>query len=134
MEEWLRIGANIASILTSIIAAGASVVYWANKRSGRARLESYLKAKKEKSPNESFSVARLMADLGMTEAEVFAASFASRHIARGVRRDRATGFAAEVVFQYREDPERERTSGNPDLVVSQDGLRDLEERGQFGRK
>jgi hypothetical protein len=136
MEEWFRIGANIASILTSIIAAGASVVYWANKRSGRARLESYLKAKKEKSPNEPFSVTRLMADLGMTEAEIFAASFASRHIARGVRRDRATGFAAEVVFQYREDPQgaQERTSGNPDLVVSQDGPRDLDERAQFGRK
>ena len=63
MEEWLRIGASIASILTSIIAAGAFVVYWANKRSRRTRLESYLRAKKEKSPNEPFSVARLMADL-----------------------------------------------------------------------
>ena len=68
MEEWLRIGANIASILTSIIAAGASVVYWANKRSKRTRLETYLKAKKERSPNEAFSATRLMADLGMTEA------------------------------------------------------------------
>ena len=46
MEEWLRIGANIASILTSIIAAGASIVFWANKRSKRTRLERYLKAKK----------------------------------------------------------------------------------------
>jgi hypothetical protein len=136
MEEWLRMGASIASILTSIIAAGASVVYWASKRSKRTRLESYLRAKKEKSPNEPFSVTRLMADLGMTEAEIFAASFASRHIARGVRRDHATGFAAEVVFQYREDPEgaQKRTSGNLDLVVSQEGLHDLDERGQFGSK
>ena len=92
MEEWLRIGANIASILTSIIAAGASVVYWANKRSKRTRLERYLKAKKERSPNEAFSATRLMADLGMTETEIFAASVASRHVARGVRRDRVTGF------------------------------------------
>jgi hypothetical protein len=103
MEEWLRMGASIGSILTSIIAAGASIVYWANKRSRRIRLESYLKAKKEKSPNEPFSVTRLMADLGMTEAEIFAASFSSRHIARGVRTDDRTGFAAEVLFQYRED-------------------------------
>jgi aromatic ring hydroxylase len=80
VAEWLRIAANIASILTSIIAVAASVVYWMNKRSGRVRLESYLKAKKEKSPTEAFSVTRLMADLGMTEAEIFAASFASRHI------------------------------------------------------
>jgi hypothetical protein len=68
MEEWLRMGASIASILTSIIAAGASVVYWASKRSKRTRLERYLRAKKQKSPNEPFSVTGLMADLGMTEA------------------------------------------------------------------
>src|SRR5215469_4808133 len=71
MEEWLRIGAFIGSILTSIIATGASFVFWAGKRSRRVRLEQYLKAKKEKSPDELFSVSRLMADLGMTEAEIF---------------------------------------------------------------
>jgi hypothetical protein len=116
-------------------AAGASVVYWASKRSRRVRLENYLKAKKEKSPDELFSATRLMADLGMTAAEIFAASFASRHIARGVRRDHDTGFAAEVLFQYREDTQSalERTSGSPDLIASQDGLRDLHERAQFGR-
>ena len=126
MAEWLRIAANIASILTSIIAVAASVVYWMNKRSRRVRLESYLKAKKEKSPTEAFSVTRLMADLGMTEAEIFAASFASRHIVRGVRRDRATGFAAEVLFQYRETAE----SAQPDLVVYQADLRNLHESSE----
>ncbi|MCC8954614.1 hypothetical protein H8B02_14545 [Bradyrhizobium sp. Pear77] len=104
MEEWLRVGANVASILTSIIAAGASVVFWASKRSKRTRLENYLKAKKEKSPDELFSATRLMADLGMTEAEIFAASFASRHVVRDVRKDHSTGFAAEVLFRYRDDP------------------------------
>ncbi|WP_076867064.1 hypothetical protein [Bradyrhizobium mercantei] len=104
MEHWLRIGANVASILTSIIAAGASIVFWVSKRSKRTRLENYLKAKKEKSPDELFSATRLMADLGMTEAEIFAASFASRHIARDVRKDVTTGFAAEVLFRYRDDP------------------------------
>jgi hypothetical protein len=128
MEEWLRIGASIGSILTSMIAAGASIVYWANKRSKRARLESYLRTKKERSPDEAFSVTRLMADLGMTEAEIFAASVASRHVVRGVRRDRITGFAAEVLFQYRDAPKdaNEATSGSPSLFVSQPGL-DLDE-------
>lgn len=128
MAEWLRIAASIASILTSIIAAGASIIYWANKRSKRTRLESYLKAKKEKSPNEGFSVTRLMADLGMTEADVFAASLASRHVARGVRRDPVTGFAAEVLFQYRDDGKsaRDQIWDSPDW--SQDGLRYLAER------
>jgi hypothetical protein len=130
VEEWLRIAANIASILTSIIAAAAAVVYWLNKRSRRARLESYLKAKKEKSPTEAFSVTRLMADLGMTEAEIFAASFASRHVVRGIRRDRATGFAAEVLFQYRDTDE----GAQPDLFMYREALRDLDERSEFGRE
>jgi hypothetical protein len=127
VAEWLRIVANIASILTSIIAAAASAVYWMNKRSRRVRLESYLKAKKRKSPTEAFSITRLMADLGMTEAEIFAASFASRHVVRGIRRDRATGFAAEVLFRYRETTE----SPQPDLFVYQEGLRgDLDESSE----
>ena len=120
MEEWLRIGANIASILTAVIAAAASIVYWTHKRSRRTRLESYLKAQKEKSPTEAFSATRLMADLGMTEADIFAASFASRHIVRDIRRDRATNFAAEVLFQYRETSE----GAQPNLVVSQVHVRD----------
>jgi hypothetical protein len=76
-----------------------------------------------------------MADLGMTEAEIFAASVTSRHVARGIRRDRVTGFAAEVLFQYREDPKgaNEETSGSPNLVVSQHGI-DFDESAPFGRK
>jgi hypothetical protein len=111
----------MASILTSIIAAVASVAYWLNKRSKRTRLESYLKAKRQTSPTEAFSVTRLMADLGMTEAEIFAASFASRHVIRGIRRDRNTGFAAEVLFQYREATD----SAQPDLIEFQEGLRNF---------
>ena len=128
MEEWLRIGAFIGSILTSIIATGASLVFWAGKRSRRVRLEQYLKAKKEKSPNELFSVTRLMADLGMTEAEIFSASVASRHVARWVRKDRQTGFAAEVLFQYREARgARKEISNEPSVFTSQDSLRDADE-------
>ena len=128
MRDWLRVAANIASILTSIAAVTASIVYWVNRRSKRVRLENYLKAKKEKSPTEAFSVTRLMADLGMTEAEIFAASFESRTVVRGIRRDRATGFAAEVLFQYRETPE----GPQPDLVVYHpEGPRDANESSGF---
>ena len=128
MEEWLRIGAFIGSILTSIIATGASFVFRAGKRSRRVRLEQYLKAKKEKSPNELFSVTRLMADLGMTEAEIFSASVASRHVARWVRKDRQTGFAAEVLFQYREARRtRKEISHEPSVFTSQDSLHDADE-------
>jgi hypothetical protein len=51
-------------------------------------------------------------------------------------RDHSTGFAAEVLFQYRESPEtaQAQISDNPDLIVSQDGLRYIDESGQLGRK
>jgi len=128
LEEWLRVGASIGSILTSIIASGASFVFWASKRSRRVRLEQYLKAKKEKSPNELFSVTRLMADLGMTEAEIFSASVASRHVARWVRKDRQTGFATEVLFQYREARgARKGISDAPSVFTSEDSFRDADE-------
>jgi hypothetical protein len=104
MEEWLRTLASIASILTATIAAGASLFYSASKRAKRLRLEKYLKIEKSKSPNEFRSTTRIMAELGMTEAEILAASFSSRHVKRGVRVDIETGFAAEVLFQYCETP------------------------------
>ena len=53
-----------------------------NKRSARIRLEGYLKA----SPSVAFSAARLMADLGMTEAEVFAIKPMLPNKPRGVPR------------------------------------------------
>ena len=130
MEQWLRIAANIASILTTVIAATASIVFWANKRAKRARLETYLKDKKQTSPDEAFSVPRLMADLGMTEAEIFAASFASRRVARGIRRDSVTGFAAEVLFQYRDGQE----TVPPDVYVYEDGVRNLASRTHMERE
>jgi aromatic ring hydroxylase len=122
MGEWLRIAANIASILTTVIAATASILFWANKRSRRSRLERYLRDKKQTSPDEAFSVPRLMADLGMTEAEIFAASFASRHVVRGIRRDRTTGFAAEVLFQYRDA----KATSQPDMYEYPEGIRAID--------
>ena len=105
MAEWLRIGANIASILTAVIAAGASIFYWASKRSKRIRLENYLKAKKERSPDEPFSITRLMADLGMTEAEIFAASFRKpSYCSRSSQRPRHGVCSGGVVSISRKSP------------------------------
>jgi hypothetical protein len=104
VKEWLQMLASMASILTATIAAVASLYYSVNKRSKRLRLEKYLKIEKSKSPQEFRSTTRIMAELGMTEAEILAASFSSRHVKRGVRVDTETGFAAEVLFQYRDTP------------------------------
>ena len=69
-----------------------------------------------------------MADLGMTEAEIFSASVASRHVARWVRKDRQTGFATEVLFQYREARgARKEISDAPSVFTSEDSFRDADE-------
>src|SRR5215813_12821449 len=104
-------------MLTSMIAAGASAAYWADKRSKRRRLEDHLKARKERSPHEAFSATRLMADLGMTEAEIFAASFTSRHIVRVFAGTRPRGLQLRCCSGIERSP-RTRVNESPAVPIS----------------
>ena len=90
--------ANIASILTAVIAAGASAYFWCDQRRKRKRLEKYLKA----DPGRAHTVVHLMAKLGMTEAEILHASFASAHVVHKVRKDDDTGLASQILFEFSE--------------------------------
>ena len=93
--------ANLASILTAVVATGAAVFYWFDRRSKRIRLEQYLKAKKStNSPEYIHSVIHLMAELGMTEAEILHASFVSRYIVRRTQTDPKTNLATQLLFEY----------------------------------
>lgn len=99
---------NLASILTAICAAIATVYLWLDQLRKRQRLESYLK--KEMLINRDgscHSVVHLMAELGMTEGEILHASFASRHIVRKSRKDDGTGLASQILFSYSETPKQE---------------------------
>jgi hypothetical protein len=97
--------ANLASILTAVVASSAAAYYWIDGRSKRIRLEQYLKQKKEtKSPEYIHSVIHLMAKLGMTEAEILHASFSSRHIVRRTKDDPETNLATQLLFEYSNDP------------------------------
>lgn len=79
--------------------------YWCNARSKKKRLDQYLKAEREKNPNNhTHTVIHLMAKLGMTEAEILHASFASRHIVHKTRKDSDTGLAAQLLFEYSDAP------------------------------
>lgn len=91
--------ASVASILTAVIAAGASVYLWCDKRGKRKRLEDYLKAE----CGRAHTVVHLMAKLGMSEAEILHASFASGHVVHKVREDSETGLAAQLLFEYSEE-------------------------------
>jgi Ni/Fe-hydrogenase subunit HybB-like protein len=94
--------ANIASILTALIAAGASVYLWCERRKKINRLAEYLK----KESGHSHTVVHLMANLGMTEAEILHASFASRHVVHKVRKDYETGLASQLLFEYSVEEKR----------------------------
>jgi hypothetical protein len=97
--------ANIASILTAITAVGASAYYYRNRRLRRTKLEAYLHSEKLKYPDKhTHTVLHLMAELGMTEEEVFRSVFDSSNIVRKIRPDYDTGLAKEILFEYIDKP------------------------------
>jgi hypothetical protein len=102
---FLQALANLASILTALVAAGAAMYYWLDARSKRQRLEAYLQTEKERNPGKhTHTVVHLMAELGMTEAEILRGSFASLHVVHKTRKDYDTGLAAQLLFEYSEVP------------------------------
>lgn len=97
----LDVIANLASILTAVVAAGAAIHYWCDARSKQKRLERYLCAEHDKNPQKcTHTMVHLMAELGMTEAEILRASFASNSITHKIRTDQDTGLAAQLLFAH----------------------------------
>lgn len=101
----LEVLADLASVLTAVVAAVAAVYFWNEKRSKRHRLESYLRARKRDPLASTYqhTILHLMAKLGMTEEEILHASFSSRHIVCKIRADHSSGLATELVFEYSEE-------------------------------
>ena len=102
----LEIFANLASVLTALVAALAAVYFWNDKRSKRRRLENYLRGRKQDPLATTYqhTILHLMAKLGMTEEEILHASFSNRHIVCKIRADHSSGLATELVFEYLEEP------------------------------
>jgi hypothetical protein len=93
--------ANIAAILTALVALGASVFYGWDRRRKRRQLEAYLKAEKATGGNQGQrSILHLMAKLGLTEAELLQASFRSCHIVRRIAPNPATNRAEALLLEY----------------------------------
>jgi hypothetical protein len=89
--------ANLAEILTSVIAFVAGVWYWCDQRQKRNRLEEYLKANTGKTAH---TILHLMARVGLTEDEILKASFKSTHIARKLHENPDTHLADGLLFEY----------------------------------
>jgi hypothetical protein len=98
--NWLEIGAQIAAIATALIAGWAYGRYLYERRQKRRRLENYLKKEKDAGKNRGQrTVLHLVAELGMTDAEIIDAAFRSRCIVRKVTPD-MMGAASKLLLEY----------------------------------
>ena len=99
----LGLVANIAAILTALVAFAGSAWYVAERRSKRHKLEAYLKAERDKGEDKGRrSVLHLVARVGLTEQEILQASFRSRHIARILTTNKLDGMAKDILLEYRD--------------------------------
>lgn len=87
--------ANLAEILTALIALIVSVWYWCDQRRKLCKLEDYLKAN-----TAAHTILHLMARVGLTEDEILKASFKSSHIARKLHENPDTHLADSLLFEY----------------------------------
>ncbi len=96
--------ANIAAILTPIVATLAYLSYRIDRFCKDRRLIKYLKSEKDLAKDEGMrSLVHLMAKVGMTGAELLHSSFRNAQISRKLVKDKESGKAIEVLLQWQED-------------------------------
>jgi hypothetical protein len=94
--------ANIAAILTAVVATVGYGTYRWDQRTKRVRLENYLCAEKSKNHDQGQrSLLHLMANVGMTEAELIQASFRSKNIDRKIAPNAKTGRADALLLEWK---------------------------------
>lgn len=96
--------ANVASILTAVIAAIASIWYFLSGRRRMKKLEAYLRTEKNKTAGREDrgqrSLLHVMARVGLTEQEALQASFKSPYIKRLLATGQAHHLATDILFEY----------------------------------
>lgn len=102
-NDWLGLVANIAAILTALVAVVASAWFVMGRGPKRRRLEAYLKAERDNGQGKGQrSILHLIARVGLTEPEILQASFRSRHIGRVLTTNKADGIAKDILLEYRD--------------------------------
>jgi hypothetical protein len=94
--EWLGAAANVAAVITAIVATLAYGRFLCERRRKRQRLETYLKSDAQKGGR---SLLDLATTLGMTEAEIIDAAFRSQCIRRTATTD-LMGSPSKMLLEY----------------------------------
>ncbi len=103
MKDCLEIVANIAAILTALVAIMAAYYYKRDRKKKQLKLENYLRAAQlDKPDRHTYTALHLMAQLGLTESEILNASFTSRHIIRKEHVNTDTSLTDQILFAYQE--------------------------------
>ena len=99
--------ANLAQVVTGLVAATTGAVYVCKRSSRRRRLEQYLKAERDRDARgvTTFQVGRrtvahLMAYVAMTESQVLEAGFGNTNLKSFPATDDKNGRAETLYFQY----------------------------------
>ncbi|MBT4906419.1 MAG: hypothetical protein HOK98_07480 [Rhodospirillaceae bacterium] len=101
--DWLGLIANIAAIVTALVAFAGSLWYVVERGTKRRRLEAYLKAERDAEGDKGQrSVLHLVARVGLTEQEILQASFRSKHIGRVLTTNKLDGMAKDILLEYRD--------------------------------
>ena len=87
--------ANVASIVTAIFAAVASLFWLRDHIVNLRKLRGYLQHS-----GKQHSLVYLMARLRLTQGEILWAAFHSHHVRCPVRVDDETGLASQILFEY----------------------------------
>ena len=102
-NDWLGFLANIAAIVTALVALIGSAWYIVERGGKRRRLEEYLKAERDAGKDKGQrSILHLVARVGLTEQEIMQASFRSKHIERVLTTNKLDGMAKDILFEYRD--------------------------------
>ena len=105
-SDWLGFVANIAAIVTALVAFAGSAWFLIERGTKRRRLEDYLKterdAGKDTDDKGQRSILHLVAKVGLTEPEILQASFRSKHIGRVLTTNKLDGMAKDILLEYRD--------------------------------
>lgn len=102
-QELLGLAANWAAILTAVVAVWAYGFYHFERCRKRSKLESYLKAEKEKKVDRGQrTVLHLVAHLNMSESDVLDAAFRSKKVQCVTASDNKDRVAL-ILFEHTDD-------------------------------